>query len=359
MPEPRRAAVLLALALALDPAVPRAESVPERLARLQARIAALEASVRQPAQAAASASPEPSHSESDGSLRSQDLLRERRGEAQSELAQANAELREAESRLRERSEALSARLVALYKTRRAGSLVAFSSGRDLQSGLRLASDLGRIVEVDSRLFEEYRRQIEQRQTRAERSRALSQRVEDVELAYERQRRIDARNALELRRLRAQRTLRLAAELRGVAKQLETPPRAGSSSASGTSPRRGTLPRPIAGEVRGRFGARLIPEFEAVPRRSGIEIAAARGTPVSAVAAGRVLFADVLSGYGTLVIVEHDAGLVSVSGGLERRAVGVGERVEAGRSLGTVGDGAGLYFELRKDGAPVDPEPWFE
>jgi murein hydrolase activator len=65
-----------------------------------------------------------------------------------------------------------------------------------------------------------------------------------------------------------------------------------------------------------------------------------------------------------VIVEHAAGLVSVSGGLERRTVAVGERVEAGRILGTVGearsfDGAGLYFELRRDALPVDPEPWFE
>jgi murein hydrolase activator len=284
VPERRAAAAaLVALGIALGSAPAQAESLPQRLARLEARIAALEALSRE--LAPASAEPELSHADGAESLRSQDLLRERRGEAESELAQANAETRDAERRLRELVEAMSERLVVMYKTRRAGALPAFSSARDLQSGLRLASDLGRVLESDARVFEQYRRRLEELRSSTARSRALSLRVEEAELAYERQRRIDARNALELQRLRARRSLRLAAELRDVARRLEAQPPAGSSTLS--PPRQGALPRPVAGPLRARFGARLIAGLNAVPRRSGVEIEAPRGAAVRAVAPGRV------------------------------------------------------------------------
>lgn len=273
-------------------------------------------------------------------------------------------MRKAGRRLSELSAAMSLRLVVMYKTRRAGALPAFSPAQDLQSGLRLASDLDRIAASDARLFEQHRERIRDLEARAARRDALSLRVENADLAYERQRRIDARNALELRRQRVQRSLRLAAELRVVAKALEDRLR-GEPRVPAMSPaRQGSLGRPVAGPVLARFGARLIPEFADVPRRNGIVIGAARGTPVRAVAAGRVLFADALRGHGQLVILEHVAGLVSVSGDLEQRSVAVGQHLEAGEILGTVGaahssEGAGLYFELREDGSPVDPEPWLE
>jgi murein DD-endopeptidase MepM/ murein hydrolase activator NlpD len=356
---------LAALAAWLAGAIPaaRADEVSERLVRLQARIAELERRARLPA--GEQVGTEAASTEPEGTLRSQDLLRELKGEAESELVELDTERRQNDRRLELLRQAMGARLVVIYKRRRGGQLPALYSARDFQSRLRLASSLGRVISVDSRLFERYRRELAEQTARAGRSRALELRVADTELAYERQRRIDRRNFLELGRMRALRDQRLAGELRGVAKELEA--RARARPAREPAPlatlRRGRLLRPVAGPVRARFGTRLIPEFERVPLRTGIEIAAARGAWVRAVAPGRVIFAEPLRGYGSLVIIQHGGELVSVSGCLEQRTVSLGDLVEAGQIVGTVGDGAyegaGLYFELRASGAPVDPETWLQ
>jgi murein DD-endopeptidase MepM/ murein hydrolase activator NlpD len=356
---------LLLACLSLGSSAVRAEPISDRLARLSARIAALEASARLPG--ASSSSAGVGRPDGEESLRSQDLLRLRRGEDESELAEASAELRQSDRGIDELRAAMSARLVVIYKTRRAGQLPGLYSAHSFQSGLRVASDLGRVVEVDARLFERYRRAIAEREQRAERTLALAQRIARTELAFERQRRIDARNVLELTRLRKARAQQVSSGLRDVARELggrlrgATP---GETESAAAAPRRGTLSRPLAGPVRARFGARLIREFESVPKRTGIEIDAARGTPVRAVAAGRVIFAEALRGYGHVVILDHGGGLVSVCGHLGQRAVALGDRVETGQTLGAVGDssafdGPALYFELRENGLPVDPETWFE
>ena len=97
--------------------------------------------------------------------------------------------------------------------------------------------------------------------------------------------------------------------------------------------------------------------------SGIEIAATEGAPVSAVHEGSVAFAGAFAGYGNLVIVDHGAQAFSLYGNLLDISVKKGDSVEAGRSIGTVGPTvtgpAGLYFELRVDGQPVDPLQWLK
>jgi SAM-dependent methyltransferase len=82
----------------------------------------------------------------------------------------------------------------------------------------------------------------------------------------------------------------------------------------------------------------------------------------AVAGGIVRFAGWFRGYGRIVIVDHGDGFHSISGHLDEIYVKVGVPVEEGEALGTVGEtgslgGPSLYFELRQDGQPIDPEPW--
>jgi len=75
----------------------------------------------------------------------------------------------------------------------------------------------------------------------------------------------------------------------------------------------------------------------------------------------VAFAAPFSGFGNLVIVDHGAQAFSLYGNLLDIAVKEGASVGAGQPLGTVGASltgpAGLYFELRVDGQPVDPLQW--
>ncbi len=83
--------------------------------------------------------------------------------------------------------------------------------------------------------------------------------------------------------------------------------------------------------------------------------------MQAIHEGVVAFAGTFSGFGNLVIVEHSPQTFSLYGDLLEVGVSKGSRLERGQILGTVGatpaGPAGLYFELRVDGQPVDPLQW--
>jgi septal ring factor EnvC (AmiA/AmiB activator) len=128
-----------------------------------------------------------------------------------------------------------------------------------------------------------------------------------------------------------------------------------------APFRGDLPWPARGTVTSRFGRQPSSRFGTAIARNGIELSVPEGQPVRAVHDGTVAFADTFSGYGNLVIVDHGNGAYSLYGYLNSIEVSRGGRVELQGTVGTSGrDPAGnpsVYFELRVDGAPVDPLQW--
>ncbi len=113
---------------------------------------------------------------------------------------------------------------------------------------------------------------------------------------------------------------------------------------------GELPWPVAGRARAGDG----------PLAHGLLIDAAPGTTVRAVAYGRVAWADFMRGYGMLVIVDHGGGWMSLYGNNEAALVEAGDWVKPGQPVARAGRGenqTGAYFELRKDGKPVDARGW--
>lgn len=127
--------------------------------------------------------------------------------------------------------------------------------------------------------------------------------------------------------------------------------------------RGKLVLPVRGEVVARFGAARPTEAQVdAPTWKGVFIRAAAGADVHAVAAGRVVFADWLRGFGNLLVIDHGEGFLSVYGNNESLLADVGAPVGAGDPVATVGSSggaaeAGLYFELRFKGRPIDPLRW--
>ena len=119
--------------------------------------------------------------------------------------------------------------------------------------------------------------------------------------------------------------------------------------------------PTAGTVRRRF--READRRPRRPRRTASKSRRRKARPVSAVHEGVVAFADTFSGFGNLVILDHGAQAFSLYGNLLDIGVKKGARVEAGQPVGTVGASltgpAGLYFEMRVDGQPVDPLQWLK
>ena len=115
--------------------------------------------------------------------------------------------------------------------------------------------------------------------------------------------------------------------------------------------------PVDGRVRESFGA---PRMSG--RWDGVLIAAAEGTPVRAVAAGKIAFADWLRGYGLLTIIDHGDGYMSLYAFNQSLYKNVGDQVGAGEVIATVGASGGreesaLYFGVRDQGRPVNPLPW--
>jgi murein hydrolase activator len=123
--------------------------------------------------------------------------------------------------------------------------------------------------------------------------------------------------------------------------------------------RGRLRLPVAGELANRYGTA---REDSGATWKGLLIRCATGETVHAIADGRVVYADWLRGFGNLLILDHGGGYMSLYGNNEGLLRQVGESVRAGDPLaqaGATGNSAesGLYFELRRNGAPFDPMTW--
>lgn len=116
--------------------------------------------------------------------------------------------------------------------------------------------------------------------------------------------------------------------------------------------------PVRGPLLHRYGEQLQGEL----RWKGIVIGASEGSEVKAIADGRVILADWLQGYGLVVVVEHGKGDMSLYGYNQSALVNVGAQVRAGQPIALVGNSGGqgrpsLYFEIRRQGQAVNPQPW--
>ena len=123
--------------------------------------------------------------------------------------------------------------------------------------------------------------------------------------------------------------------------------------------KGKLTLPVMGEVVNKFGSAR-PDSTVLWR--GLLLRAASGQPVKSVAAGRVVFADWLRGFGNLLIIDHGKGYMSLYGNNETLYKQVGDILRGGDTVAAVGnsggnENSGVYFELRHRGVPLDPINW--
>jgi septal ring factor EnvC (AmiA/AmiB activator) len=132
-----------------------------------------------------------------------------------------------------------------------------------------------------------------------------------------------------------------------------------SRLGGRSSLHGRLPWPVQGRIVARFGRQEHPEFHTPVFNRGIEIAAAFGSEVHAVAAGKVLHAGEMEGFGQLVVLDHGGGMMSVYGYGSALHVVAKQMVAQGELLMDVGEAAtsrqpSLYFEISQGAKAQDP-----
>jgi murein hydrolase activator len=125
---------------------------------------------------------------------------------------------------------------------------------------------------------------------------------------------------------------------------------------------GALAWPVEGKVIESFGRQRNPKFATYTVNNGLKIEAAPGTQVRAVFSGTVLFTQWFKGYGNLIILDHGNRIFTLYGNLKQSGVAVGDHITTGQPIAGVGESeetttGHLYFEVRRDNRPEDPQKW--
>ncbi len=124
--------------------------------------------------------------------------------------------------------------------------------------------------------------------------------------------------------------------------------------------RGQLPWPVKGRLANKFGSARAESTESI--WDGVLIDAKEGTEIRAITSGKVTFSDWLRGYGLLIIIDHGKGYMSLYAFNQSLYRQVGDWVNVGDVIASVGQSggrshAGLYFGIRNNGRPIDPQQW--
>ena len=307
------------------------------------------------------------------------------GSLSADLQVKEEEARRLNSSLGVRRELFKKRARALYKWHRGGSpLVLLHGGSSVADLMRrkhyleltLARDrklVGYFIDESARQ-DRLKRELGRRRERLdEQRRALVEVKNSIRVEREKKRKI-------LSSLRREKELRADAieELQQAGERLQkmldemarrtpskpVPPAASTSPATGFEKAKGRLSYPVHGEVIEGFGKTRHPEFSAELFRKGIDIEAPLGEEVRAVEKGKVVFADRFSGYGKMIIIDHGERYYTLYAHLSELFKKNGQSVQRGEPIARVGDsdslrGARLYFEIRKDGKPLDPLAWLQ
>lgn len=128
--------------------------------------------------------------------------------------------------------------------------------------------------------------------------------------------------------------------------------------AGLEDERGRMSWPVEGSIRHNYGQRRSGEVN----WKGVVLNTQAETPVRVIADGRVLFSDWLRGFGLVIVVDHGEGYMSLYGYNQSLTRDVGEEVRRGETIALTGQSGGqeqpgLYFEIRREGNPIDPNDY--
>ncbi len=274
----------------------------------------------------------------------------------------------------QQKEYLRNRLAALYRLGRLSYVRLLLSVDDRRDPLQAVSMLTYLASRDARAisrFDATRQQLrEQYAALAVRQRSVSEARKVVEQRREAVAATHARKERLVALLHRQSTQseQQIANLEEKAKRLEhlidvlSRQSAGGIVEADIRSVQGALGWPVDGKVIETFGRQVEPKFSTVTFNNGLKVAAAAGTEVHSIFPGTVLFSQWFKGYGNLIILDHGNRVFSLYGNLKSPSVAIGDRVRAGQTIAGVGESEEsqlgyLYFEIRQDNKPEDPQKW--
>lgn len=286
--------------------------------------------------------------------------------AQRRLTATRGELRNAQVRFTREQALASNRLRTIHKFRHVSNWEALLTAPDLFAFLTRYQYLRHVSMTDQRLLDRLDRMVADVHEK-------KQRYDELVGEVDRQTRtISAQKAEQLEqkesqadlvtRIRSERAAWEAAEeqLERTSRELESFIRR-MLAAQRSRPRLGTgrFAWPARGRITSPFGVRIHPIYRVAKRHHGIDFGGRMGSPVFAADTGIVLFAGWYGGYGKVIILDHGASVATLYGHLSSIQVGSGDKVTRGQAIGQIGStglstGPHLHFEVRRNGAPVNP-----
>lgn len=266
------------------------------------------------------------------------------------------------------------RLVILYKTGEVGLIKALlseaESPRDIAEKYAF---LSRMVRHDRELLIAYRQQSQEHQAAVNELEALRKKQASLALRHRKEQDAlqkarkskkvllaEVKQDAELLEKMLQDLRAKAARLNQLVKKLETEQtQPYTERLEGLLPQKGRLLWPVPGKLMVGFGTSRHGDLGTLIESHGFEIGATVGTPVSAAANGRVIFAKSLRGYGKLMIVDHGDKYYTLYAHMARFTKQVGDYIAAAEAIAYSGyEGRdSIYFEIRRDGKPIDPAGW--
>ena len=283
-------------------------------------------------------------------------------------------LKKAEQKIKSHKKILGLRLRSIYKERPMFPLrVAFSSNNvtDLMQRLKYM-DL--IAQQDSQMLQEYLTKLEKiKQDKSSLYKVRAKLVSLKKNTVSKKREIEKtkkEKSVYLKKIKRKKnqSVKVRKELLAASNNLNSLidkllMKLVSGEGLDISDKKGRLKLPLKGRILNKFGRKRVKEYESYIVYNGINVRARRGTPVQAVFDGKVLYTGELEGYGNLVIVGHGKEYHSLYGHLDSIKVAANKVVKTGEVIALSGDsgsleGETLYFELRKNGKPIEPVRWF-
>ena len=316
-------------------------------------------------------------------------LRYRRQQLDTQLSVTRADLQRNVQSLSEKRALLARRLRHMYETGPASELETLLSSGSFAQLLTRWDFLVMVAEQDRLLMEDVRARKEVVETLEEKLAGHLQQVErtskqtnaqNQRLAQQRQQRAQTvleiqtqRQAYEAAAADLERTARslqtlltkLEKQRREEADKLKQQGKPAEPYTGDFARGQGALDWPLRGDIVGNFGPETHPRFNTTIINDGIDIAAPIGTPVHAVAKGKVAYTNEdYASYGEIVILNHGDGFYTLYGHLSEIGVSVGQDVAAGQTIGRSGDtgsikGAVLHFEVRRGSSALDPKGWLK
>ncbi|HEX8411973.1 MAG TPA: peptidoglycan DD-metalloendopeptidase family protein [Thermoanaerobaculia bacterium] len=278
-------------------------------------------------------------------------------------------------RIEQQKNDLRKRLVALYRLGGLSYVRMFLALDEDENPLEAMSMLSYLVTRDARLVTRFqtarqqlavqRGQLAQRRTQLQQTRlVVEQRRRAVIAAREQQQRVLAKLRVEETGTSQELAVleEKARRLQRLVDVLSQQKKTGVATAIDIRSVQGALEWPVKGKVVERFGRQRNPKFSTYTVNNGLRIEAVAGTQVRAVFQGTVLFSQWFKGYGNLIILDHGNRVFSLYGNLKAPSVAVGDRIAPGQPIAGVGESEDtssghLYFEIRQDNKPEDPQKW--